>query len=94
MARKAMKVGMQPPHPGTFIRTEVLEPLALSITAAARILHVRRSTLSDLVNGHARLSPEMAFGLAMNQMLEMQTWHDVHAMRSKEHEIAVERYRA
>ena len=37
---------------------------------------------------------EKAFGLAMDQMLDMQTWHDVNAMRSKEHEITIERYGA
>ncbi|MEE9588792.1 MAG: hypothetical protein V3V97_12305 [Hyphomicrobiaceae bacterium] len=37
---------------------------------------------------------EKAFGLSMDQMLEMQTWYDVHAMRNKEHEITVDRYEA
>ena len=54
------KIGMRPTHPGDFVRTEVLEPLALDVSKAARILDVRRATLSDFVNGKAGLSPEMA----------------------------------
>ena len=50
MSKKTIAVGMSPPHPGAFIRDEVLTPLALSIAAAAEILDVRRATLSDLVN--------------------------------------------
>lgn len=33
-----------PPHPGDFIRTEVIEPTNLSITAAAKVLGVSRPT--------------------------------------------------
>ena len=71
MTSGGIKMGMTPPHPGTFIRIEALEELGLSVAAAARILGVRRATLSDLVNGNASLSPEMAlrvekaFGLSM-----------------------------
>ena len=60
MTSGGIKMGMTPPHPGTFIRIEALEELGLSVSAAARILGVRRATLSDLVNGNASLSPEMA----------------------------------
>ena len=42
------KIGMKPPHPGDFIRTEILDELDLSIAKAAEILGVRRATLSDL----------------------------------------------
>lgn len=98
MAPKAIKVGMRPPHPGEFIREEVLEPLNLSITKAAEILGVRRATLSDLVNEKAALSPEMAlriekaFDLDMNTLLQMQAWYDASAMREQSAYIDVERY--
>src|SRR5687767_7641034 len=59
MREAVVKVGMRPPHPGRFIREEILEELGLSIGKAAQVLGVRRATLSDLVNGHASLSPEM-----------------------------------
>jgi addiction module HigA family antidote len=61
-------------------------------------LGVRRATLSDLVNGKAAVSPEMAlriekaFGVSMDTLLRMQAWHDGHAMRRKADEIDVERY--
>ncbi|MCY4454026.1 MAG: HigA family addiction module antitoxin [Immundisolibacterales bacterium] len=98
MSNGGIKMGMTPPHPGTFIRIEALEELGLSVAAAARILGVRRATLSDLVNGNASLSPEMAlrvekaFGLSMDLLLRMQAWHDVAQMRARADEIDVRRY--
>jgi addiction module HigA family antidote len=60
---------------------------------------VRRATLSDLINGNAALSAEMAlrikqaFGEKMETLLNMQAWHDAHAMRQRAGEIAVKCYR-
>jgi len=61
-----------PPHPGDFIRTEIIEPAGLSVTAAAAALQVSRPTLSSLLNGKASLSGNMAlriekaFGVKMD----------------------------
>ena len=52
-----------PPHPGLSVRHDCLEPLGLSVTAAAKKLGVSRKQLSDIVNCHAGLSPEMAIRL-------------------------------
>ena len=99
MSDEHVKVGMSPPHPGSFIRTEILEELGLSVSRAASILGVRRATLSDLVNEKAGLSPEMAlriekaFGVSMDSLLRMGAWYDSHAMRRRADEIDVERYR-
>jgi addiction module HigA family antidote len=49
-----------PPHPGDFIKTEIVEAYGLSVTAAATALGVSRPTLSSLLNGKAGLSGEMA----------------------------------
>ena len=49
-----------PPHPGDFIRTEIIEPAGLTVTAAAKALRVSRPALSSLLNGKADLSGEMA----------------------------------
>ena len=49
-----------PPHPGRLVRSGCLEPLGLSVTAGARAPGVSRQALSNLVNGRASLSPEMA----------------------------------
>jgi addiction module HigA family antidote len=93
-----MPVGMLPPHPGTFIREEVLEPLNLSVTKAASVLGVRRATLSDLINTKASLSPEMAlrvekaFGVKMDMLLRMQAWYDSQAIRARSGDIVVQRF--
>jgi antitoxin HigA-1 len=53
-----------PPHPGSTILHECIEPLGLTITQAARALGVTRTTLSQLVNGKRGISPEMAVRLS------------------------------
>ena len=89
---------MTPPHPGDFIRTEIVDEFGLSVTAAAEVLGVRRATLSDLLNGKAALSPEMAlrvekvFGVGMDMLLRMQAWYDASRMRARADEIDVRRY--
>ena len=52
-----------PPHPGLSVRHDCLEPLKLNVTEAARRLGVSRKQLSDIVNCHAGISPEMAIRL-------------------------------
>lgn len=64
-----------PVHPGEFIRHELLEPLDLSVTAAAKVLGVSRVALSNLLNGQADLSGDMAlriekaFGIRMDTLM-------------------------
>jgi addiction module HigA family antidote len=53
-----------PPHPGTVVLNECIEPLGLTITQAAAALGVTRTTLSELVNGKRGISPEMAIRLS------------------------------
>jgi addiction module HigA family antidote len=92
------KIGMKPPHPGDFIKTEILDELHLSVARAAEILGVRRATLSDLIHGKASLSPEMAlrlekaFDVSMDMLLRMQAWHDSYTMRQRADEINVQHY--
>ena len=98
MATCRMGVNMTPAHPGDFVRTEVIEEHGLSVTKAAEILGVRRSTLSDVLNGRAALSPEMAlriekaFDVRMDLLLQMQAWYDASRMRARAGEISVHRY--
>ena len=98
MVTSDIKVRMTPSHPGDFIRTEVIEELGLSVKRAAEILGVRRATLSDLLNGNASLSPEMAlrvekaFDVNMDMLLRMQAWYDASRMRARSDEISVQRY--
>jgi addiction module HigA family antidote len=53
-----------PPHPGTVVLHECIEPLGLTVTQAAEALGVTRTTLSELVNGKRGISPEMAIRLS------------------------------
>jgi addiction module HigA family antidote len=94
------KIGMEPPHPGAFIREEILDELHLPVARAAEILGVRRATLSDLVNEKASMSPEMAlriekaFGVKMDMLLRMQAGYDTAYMRRHADEIVVKPYSA
>lgn len=89
-----------PPHPGDFIRTEILEPLGLSVAAAAKVLGVSRPTLSTLLNGHSDLSGEMAlrlekaFVVKMDTLMRMQNAFDIAETRKKAGRIKVKRYAA
>lgn len=90
----------RPSHPGQFIRMEVIEPLGLSVTAAAKALGVTRPALSALLNCRAALSPEMAlriekaFGPKMDTLLRMQTSFAIWQARQREGAIKVRQYRA
>ncbi len=98
MDTNRIDVSMTPSHPGDFIRTEVIEESGLNVTQAARMLGVRRATLSALLNGHAALSAEMAlrieksFDVSMEMLLRMQAWYDAARMRARSGEVNVKRY--
>ena len=86
-----------PPHPGSFIRTEIIEPAGLSVTAAAAALQVSRPALSSLLNARADLSGDMAlriekgFGVKMDTLMRMQSAYDIAETRKREKEIRVRR---
>jgi addiction module HigA family antidote len=73
-----------PPHPGEILREFCLEPLDISVTAAAEALGVARKTLSAILNGHSGISPEMAIRLGkafdtspeswLNQQMQYDLW--------------------
>jgi antitoxin HigA-1 len=71
-----------PPHPGGVVLRQCIEPLGLTITAAAA-LGVTRTTLSELVNGKRGISPEMAvrlwqvFGGSAESWLTQQAHYDL-----------------
>ena len=84
-----------PPHPGDLIRTEILEALGLNVSKAAKILQVRRATLSDLLHGKAALTPEMAlriekvFGVKMDTLMRLQSAYEIAQTRKRERSIRV-----
>jgi len=89
-----------PPHPGEMIRHEILDPLALNVTNAAKVLDVTRPALSKVLNGRSSLTPEMAlrvekaFGPKMDQLMRMQLAFDVAKARGQASRIKVKRYQA
>jgi addiction module HigA family antidote len=90
----------KPPHPGKIIRHEVIEPLGLTVTRAAEILSVTRPALSNVLNGRASVSPEMAlriekaFGPKMDHTMRMQLAYDLEKTRAREKSLKVKRYQA
>lgn len=88
-----------PPHPGDFVRTEIIEPAGLSVTAAAAVLQVSRPALSSLLNSKADLSGNMAlriekaFGVKMDTLMRMQASYDIAQTRKREKQIHVKRVR-
>ena len=86
-----------PAHPGKIVREECLKPLGLTVTAAADALGVTRKALSDLLNGHAGVSPDMAirlekvFGSTADTWLGMQMQHDLWEARQRSDKIKVNR---
>ena len=63
-----------PAHPGEIIRESCLKPLGLTVTAAAHALGVTRKALSDLLNGHSGVSPDMAIRLEKLGWSTADTW--------------------
>ena len=89
---------LNPPHPGDFIRAEIIDPAGLSVTGAAKALQVSRPALSSLLNGKAGLSGDMAlrieqaFGVKMDTLLRMQAAYGIARTRRREGEIRVPRF--
>ena len=87
----------EPLHPGSYIRLNVLPP-DLTVTAAAKRLGVGRPALSNLLNGNASLSSDMAirvekaFGVDSTVLLRMQAAYDRARAQAREPEIAVRAY--
>ena len=84
-----------PAHPGSFVRAEIIEPLALNVTEAANVLGITRTALSTFLNERSSLSPDMAlriekaFGVRMDTLMRMQNSYDIAEARKREGEIDV-----
>jgi antitoxin HigA-1 len=87
-----------PPHVGGLIRRQVIEPLGLTVTEAAKALRVGRQALSSLLNGKAALTSEMglrvekAFGPKMEHLMRMQLAYDLAQARKAEPGLQIRRY--
>jgi len=63
-----------PPHPGEVIRELCIKPLGLTVTYAAKALGISRKALSELLNGHTGISPEMAVRLSIAFNTTPESW--------------------
>jgi addiction module HigA family antidote len=87
-------------HPGEWLRHVIVAPARLSVTDAAARLHVTRQAMSNLLNGNAGLSAEMAirfekaFGLSAETLMRMQAAHELAEARVHEDAIKVEKVAA
>ena len=86
-----------PPHPGLSVRRDCLDPLGLTVTEAAKKLGISRKQLSDVVNGHSGISPQMAirldkaFGGGANTWYRLQAAYDLAQAMKRADQIKVER---
>lgn len=87
-----------PPHPGSFVKGEIIDPIGLSVKQAAEVLGITRQALSTFLNGQSDLSPEMAirldkaFGVSMETLMRMQSAFDIAKAKQRAGEIDVARY--
>lgn len=84
-------------HPGAYVRIHVI-PSGMSVTRAAKLLHVGRPALSNLLNGRSSLSPNMAvrleraFGVDRRKLLDLQAAFDRQSRYAKDKVIAARTY--
>jgi len=64
----------KPTHPGEVLLEDVIKPLGITITEAAKKLGVSRKTLSELVNRKSSLSPEMALRISEATKTSPESW--------------------
>lgn len=77
------RLGFAPPHPGSYIREDILPALNMTITELAAHLGVTRPALSDLIHEKKAVSVEMAqrlgqaFGNGARYWLALQMQYDL-----------------
>ena len=82
--------GREPTHPGALLREDVLPALGLSVSEAARRLHVSRQTLHALLAERKGFTPEMALrigklagngpALWLRMQQDFDLWHAARAL--------------
>jgi addiction module HigA family antidote len=83
-----MATSVDVPHPGTRIKAEVIPP-GMSVTKAAQLMGVGRPALSNLINGNATLSADMAarlekaFNYPLKDLMAMQARYDAAQAKQK-----------
>jgi len=87
------RLGFAPPHPGSYIREDILPALGMTVTELAAHLGVTRPALSDLIHEKKSVSVEMAqrlgqalgngarFWLALQMQYDL--WHSEQSAKIK-----------
>ena len=89
-----------PPHPGELLRELWLKPMELTVTGAARRLKVSRKTLSEIINGRAAVTADMAlrlqaaFGKSAESWLGHQAAYDLWQIQPRGQFRGIERLAA
>ena len=85
-----MAIMHNPPHPGLTLKVLYLDNVELTVTQAAEKLGISRKTLSQIINGHAGISPQMAILLSQafpnttpQLWLNMQQQYDLWQVQQK-----------
>lgn len=88
MGRNPEEMRLDPPHPGEYLKQDILPALGMTIKALAAHLGVSRVALSELINAKRSVSMEMAqrlgkaFGNGARFWLALQMQYDIwHAER-------------
>jgi len=82
-------------HPGPWLKRNVVDHFELSVTEVADRLNVSRQAMSNLLNGNAGVSAEMAirfekaFGISADTLVRMQAAYELARARAREDEIEV-----
>jgi addiction module HigA family antidote len=80
----------KPTHPGELLKEDIIIPLGLTITEAAKDLGISRKHLSQITNGHKPISPEIAIRIAQatetsaESWINMQTKYDLWVAQQKQ----------
>ncbi len=96
MAGDSDELGFAPPHPGAYLREDIIPALGMTITELADHLKVARPTLSDLVHEKKSVSLEMAqklgkaFGNGPRFWLTLQLQYDLWSAQQEGEEVDVE----
>ena len=64
----------KPTHPGEVLLEDVIKPLGMTITEAAKDLGISRKMLSEIVNGKGRVGPEIALRIAKATNTSPESW--------------------
>ena len=64
----------KPTHPGEILLEDVIKPLGITITEAAKRLGVTRKTFSEFINCKSSLSPMMALRISEATNTSPESW--------------------